>query len=469
MFVDVDVSKEEVLARLAKHRLLGNAPVAEHEWLAAHGVMRTYPAGSVVTSKSEHANLLLVLFAGHLVIRADRGTGSHKIFEWQAGEVGGVVPYSRVTSPPFDVVAEEAAEALAIHKEWLAEMIRECPVTTDRLVHVMLDRVRQFKASDLHNEKLVSLGKLAAGLAHELNNPTSAVVRSAKVLRQSLDGAEEASRVLASAGLTPTQFAAIDQARAMCEAAQDAAPRTPMERADREDELTDWLAGHRATQEYAIPLADTGITPAALDLLAETVHGDALEAALGWISACVLVRAVAGEIDTAATRIHDLVSAVKSFSGMDHTPSAEAVDIRRGIADTITMLGGKVRAKTVQLSVDIPDDVPRAHAVSAELNQVWMNLLDNALDAVEVGGKVGVVATRRGDIILVKIIDNGAGIPEEVQKRMYEPFFTTKPVGKGTGLGLEIAKRLLQRSEGGLDFQSVPGRTVFEVRLKAEP
>ncbi|MEO6525765.1 MAG: HAMP domain-containing sensor histidine kinase [Gemmatimonadaceae bacterium] len=468
MHVDLDVPTQDVLTRLSQHRLLGDAPITEHEWLAAHGVMCVYPVGSVVTSKNEPAALLLVLFAGHLVMRADRAAGAHKVFEWKAGEVGGVVPYSRVTSPPFDVVVEDTAEALAIEKRWLAEMIRDCPVTTARLVHVMLDRVRQFKASEIHDEKMVSLGKLAAGLAHELNNPASAVVRSAKMLIEGLGRAEAASRLLASATLSDEQFAAIDRARAMCEAAQDAVPRSPVERADREDELTDWLADHRATEEYAIPLADSGITPSALDMLAEKVHGDALEAALGWISECVLVRALAGEIETASLRIHGLVSAVKGFSGMDHAHAPEPVDIRRGIADTFMMLGAKLRTKKVVVSVDIPDDLPRAHAVSAELNQVWMNLIDNAFDAVAPGGHVTVVATReRGDIV-VKVIDDGPGVPAEVRHRIFEPFVSTKGVGKGTGLGLDIAKRLLMRQDGGLSFESVPGRTEFQVRLPAE-
>jgi signal transduction histidine kinase len=468
MRMEPEVRTAEVLARLAQHRLLGDVPEEEHEWLAAHGAMQVYPAGCLVTSKNEPANLLLVVFAGQLVMRAERSAGAHKVFEWKAGEVGGVVPYSRVSSPPFDVVAEETAEALAIERKWLADMICDCPVTTARLVHVMLDRVRQFKASEIHDEKLVSLGKLAAGLAHELNNPTSAVVRSSKMLIESLSRAETASRLLAGASLSPAQFAAIDRARAMVEAAQDTVPRTPVERADREDELTDWLADHRATEEFAIPLADTGITPSALDMLAETVHGAALEAALGWISACCLVRTLAAEIETAASRVHGLVGAVKGFSGMDHANVPEPVDIRRGIADTFMMLGAKQRGKKVEVSVDIPADLPRAHAVSAELNQVWMNLIDNAFDAVAPGGHVAVVARLVRDDVVVKIIDDGPGVPEAVRHRIFEPFVTTKGVGVGTGLGLDIAKRLLKRHDGGIDFESVPGRTAFEVRLPAE-
>jgi signal transduction histidine kinase len=245
------------------------------------------------------------------------------------------------------------------------------------------------------------------------------------------------------------------------------APRTPLERADREDELTDWLSDHRATQEYAIPLADTGITPSALDVLAETVHGDALEAALGWISACALVRTLSQEIESAAIRIHDLVGAVKGFSYMDHAPTPEPVDVHRGVADTLRMLAAKTRAKSVHVSMDIPEDLPRAHAVGAELNQVWMNLIDNALDAVPPGGSVKVSAKRVRDSVVVSVVDDGPGIPPNVKERIWEPFFTTKGVGKGTGLGLDIAKRLLQRHDGAIDVESVPGRTEFQVRLKA--
>jgi signal transduction histidine kinase len=336
----------------------------------------------------------------------------------------------------------------------------------------MLDRARQFTSGDLRDEKLISLGKLAAGLAHELNNPASAVVRSSKLLIEGLTGAEEASRILASAGLSEAQFAAIDRARAMCDAARGNAPRTPLERADREDELTDWLADHSATQEYAIPLADTGITPGALDLLAKTVEGEALEAALGWISSCVMVKSLANEIERAAERIHDLVQAVKGFSYMDHVPTTEPVDIRRGIADTLTMLGSKTRAKSVAIAVDIPDDVPRVYAVGAELNQVWMNLLDNAIDAVGNGGHVTVRASRElgrelGRVV-VRVIDDGPGVPAEIRSRIFDPFFTTKGVGEGTGLGLDIVRRLLQRYDADISLDSAPGHTEFQVRLQAE-
>lgn len=458
---------QELIDRLAQQRSLRDAPAAELAWLETHGSFRTFAVGTVVTAKGEAAKNLLILFTGHLVIRVDRGAGAHKIFEWRGGDIGGVMPYSRGASPPNDVVAEEPTEALTVDKALFAEMIRECPVVTATLVHAMIDRARQFTSSDLRDEKLVSLGKLAAGLAHELNNPAAAVVRSAKVLSEALSGAETAARELAAARLTAAQFESIEAARAAC-APQEPSALSSVARSDREDTIVAWLADHGVTDEPAAPLADTAVTIAALDALASSVSGGssgALEASLRWLAACCLVRALSREIETAATRIYDLVGAVKGFSYMDHAPTPEPVDIRRGIADALTMLGGKTRAKSVVVSLDLPDDLPRAHAVGAELNQVWLNLIDNALDAVAEGGHVTVTAHHELERVVVDIVDDGPGIPPEVQGRIFDPFFTTKGVGKGTGLGLDIVRRLLQRHDSAVGVESVPGRTEFQVRL----
>ena len=457
----------DLMARLARHRALGGAPAAEHAWLAAHGMPHTYAPGDVVTAKGQQAKSMLVVFTGHVVIRMDRGAGSHKIFEWRGGDVGGVLPYSRGASPPNDAVAEEPTESLLIAKELLPELTRECPVITAALVHAMVDRARQFTSSDLRDEKLISLGKLAAGLAHELNNPASAAVRSAKLLTEALDGAEAAVRELAAAGLSPSQFASVDAARAVCDLAQGSAALSSLDRADREDAIAAWLADHGMTQESASTLSDAGVTPAALDALAAAISGGALAAGLRWLAASCLVRALSSEIKGAATRIYDLVGAVKGFAYMDRAPTPEPVDIRGGIADSLTMLGAKTRAKAAAVSVNLPPDLPRVLAVGAELNQVWLNLLDNALDAVPVGGHVAVTGSRELDFVVVQVVDDGPGIPKEIQGRIFDPFFTTKPVGKGSGLGLDTVRRLLQRHDAEVSVESVPGRTAFQVRLRA--
>ena len=456
---------QDLATRLAQHRAIGSAPEEERAWLIEHGDLMKFATGEVITAKGERANKLMVVLSGHIAIRIDRGAGSHKVMEWRAGDVGGLLPYSRVVSPPGNVAAEEPTEILRIKREIMPEMIRECPTLTATLVHAMVDRARQFTSSDLRDEKLLSLGKLAAGLAHELNNPSSAVIRSAKTLNERLSDVEEATRQLAAAKLSDAQIAAIEAARA---ASTGLVSWSTVQRADREDEISAWLSDHDLNDESAAALADTCLAISTLDKLAENVSGTALEATLQWISAAAAVRTLTSEIGTASSRIHELVAAVKGFSYMDHAPTPEPVDIRRGIMDTFTMLGAKARSKSIKISTTFADNLSRAYAIGAELNQVWMNLVDNAMDAVGVGGHVSVSALNEPDSIVVTVADDGPGIPAEIQGRIFDPFFTTKPVGEGTGLGLDVVRRLLQRHNGSIALESAPGRTVFEIKLPAE-
>ena len=456
-----------LLTRLAQHRSLGAAPPNEHAWLAEHGTPRAIAVGDVVTRKGGSATSLLIVFSGHLVIRVDRGAGAHKIFEWRAGDVGGLMPYSRMASPPGDAVVEAPMETLEISSEKFPELIRECPVVTATLVHTMLDRARTFTQSDYRDEKLVTLGTLAAGLAHELNNPASAAVRSAKALTGALAGAEAAARRLGAARLTDAQLSVVDAVRELCLGPGPSPATSVVARADREDAFAAWLAAHNASERCAQPLADTALTLDALDTLAATVGQDALDAALQWIAAGCQVRTLASQIETSASRISGLVGAVKGFTFMDQAHTPEPVDIRRGISDTLTMLGAKAREKSVEVSVEFPDSLPRAHGVGAELNQVWMNLIDNALDAVAVGGHVSVAAGETPGRVVVRVTDDGPGIPAAIQRRIFDPFFTTKEVGKGSGLGLDIVRRLVQQHEGEIDVDSRPGRTEFSVTLPA--
>ena len=457
----------DLLARLARHRALSSAPPAEHAWLAEHGTLRSLAVGDVVTRKGESATTMIILLTGHLVIRVDRGAGAHKIFEWRGGDIGGLMPYSRGASPPADAVVEEAAEILEIDRALFPDVIRECPVVSATMVHAMVDRARKFTSGDHRDEKLISLGKLAAGLAHELNNPAAAAVRSAKALREALDGAEAAARRLGAAQLSETQLAAIDAVRAACGRDGASPASSAMARADREDELAAWLAAHAASERCAGSLAETSITLAALDRLAATLGPDELDASLQWIAAGCQVRALASNIETAASRISSMVAAVKGFTFMDHAPSPEPVDIRRGIADTLMMLGAKARTKSVVFAIQLATELPCAHAVGAELNQIWMNLMDNALDAVAPGGRIEVNAAQVNGRLVVRIIDDGPGIPAEIQGRIFDPFFTTKGVGKGTGLGLDIVRRLVQQHDGEVEVESRAGHTEFRVTLPA--
>jgi signal transduction histidine kinase len=453
--------------RLLQHRRLGDAPRAELEWLAARGRIRFVKAGEAATQKGVPVLVMMVILEGHLVIRADRGAGAHKLIEWRGGDVSGLLPYSRGAVSPNDGMAEEDSTILEIPREHFPAMIHECPTITAKCVHVMLDRARAFTSSDLRDEKLVSLGKLAAGLAHELNNPASAAVRAARLLSESQVAADDAARRLGAARLDDAQLAALDAVRDACRAIAPGRILSGLERADREEAIGDWLRAHRASDGCAGPLAETPVTIAQLDALAAAIAGPPLDAALRWLASGCAVRSLAGAIEISAARIADIVQAVKGFTYMDQALDTRPVDIRPGIADAITMLAAKVRAKSADIVVDIANDLPKARAVGAELNQVWMNLIDNALDAIAPRGTVRIVA--RGELgrVVVEVSDNGSGIPPEVLWRIFEPFYTTKGVGKGTGLGLDIVRRLLQRQEGGVEAESALGRTVFRVWLPA--
>jgi signal transduction histidine kinase len=461
---EIGLSKLSVLERLSAHRILGAVPQEQIAWVAAHSVFRELEPGVVLTSMHGQVEGLHVVLSGYLSIHVDRGAGRRKIMEWRGGDVTGLMPYSRLVAPPGDVIAEEPTEIVTVHRNDFPEMIRQCYELTAALVHVMLDRARHFTSSYLHDEKLVSLGKLAAGLAHELNNPASAIARSASALPESLMAAEAAARNIGAIGLNAANIAVAEKIRAACVAAPPAA-LSPLEREDREESIARWLAGHQAGTALAEEFADMEVTIAMLDELAGYMDGKALDSALRWIASGCNVRRLASEIHEAASRIHDLVGAIKGFTEMDRVTVPECVHLEPGLASTLVVLRSKAKSKSVHLTFDVEKDLPPVKGFGGELNQVWANLLDNAIDAAGEGGHVEVTARPVRNNVVVSVIDNGPGVPADIRDRIFDPFFSTKPAGHGMGLGLDIVRRLILRHNGVIELQSEPGRTEFRVTL----
>jgi len=461
----LNVPLSEVVDRLAAHKTVGPAPREELEWLATHGQYRHYDAGDVVVHKTERVTDMIILLNGHAAIHVDRGNGRRKVMEWMAGDVTGNLPYSRVGNPPGDSIIEEDTDVVALHCDLFPQMIVACPSITAILVHVMLDRVRHFTSTDWQDEKMVSLGRLAAGLAHELNNPASAVARAAKTLQSELASAEEVSYELGSATLNEKERDLIESLRDGSLVRATTGVFSAIERADREDEILDWLEEHGADTTPATALSESGISIDALDRLAENVRPDTLDKALRWIAAGYTTRSLAIDIERAASRVYDLVSSVKRFTFMDRATVSEPQDIAQGVTDTVAVLASKAKAKSIQVKLEIPEPFPLVPAFGGELNQVWSNLIENALDALPNSGSIVVRASCEGKYVLVRVIDNGPGITPENKTRIFDPFFTTKPMGEGTGLGLDISRRIVRRHGGTIEVDSVPGRTEFRVSL----
>jgi signal transduction histidine kinase len=459
------MTEHDLVERLKAHRLLGSAPREQLEWLASHGTLRRFEIGERVSEIRQAIRALYVVLSGHAIIRVDRGAGLRTVMEWHGGDVSGLLPYSRLTAPPGGVTVVEPTEILAVDRDHFPEMISRCHEVTAILVHAMLDRARRFTKSDLHDEKMLSLGRLSAGLAHELNNPASALARSAKELAARLFELEASALALGAANLSPEQLAAIAPVRSQCGTPGGRAALTPVERAEREEAVAAWLARHGMHGDIAEALAETAVSVESLERLARALGPDELGFALRSIGASCRTRLLALEVEAAASRIHSLVAAIKGFTYMDQSKIPAPVAIGQGLADTLAVLGGKARRKSVSVTVQVAEDLPPVDGFGGELNQVWSNLIDNAIDAAPESGRVEVTAASQGNSVVVRVVDDGPGVPSDQIEQIFEPFFTTKPMGQGTGLGLDIARRLVQEHDGQIEVESRPGRTEFRVIL----
>ena len=437
------------------------APAGELAWLAAHCTERTLEPGEIITRKGGPAPWLTVILSGSMALFIDRGQGLDKVAEFHGGDVTGVLPYSRLVTPPGDVIALERTELLSMPRELLPDLARECHEIATILVHLMLDRTRMFTSTELQNEKMISLGKLSAGLAHELNNPASAIERSASVLDDRLGELESATQAMGLARLTDAQLAAVDVIRLACVRRPDAEGLSPLEEADREQAVEEWLTSRGLDTGIASLLADTPVSLEAMATLAEAIPEDkaGLNAVLRWAAAGCSVRRLASQIQDSAMRISGLVAAVKGFTHMDQAMVAQAVDLRVSLVNTVAVLKAKARTKSVNVQVNLATNLPPVCGFAAEISQIWGNLIDNALDAVPVGGSVTVSAEQVAQRVLVRIVDDGPGIPPDLQSRIFEPFFTTKPMGQGTGLGLDIVMRLLRHNNGTIEVTSSSAQT----------
>ncbi|MEJ2545539.1 MAG: ATP-binding protein, partial [Calditrichaceae bacterium] len=317
----------------------------------------------------------------------------------------------------------------------------------------------------LQDEKLISLGKLASGLAHELNNPASAAIRDAKLITDSLENLNEASRELGTIGLTDQQIKMSKEIHATCLERSKSTSLSPIDKVDYQEEIANWLMQKGLDKTYTLPLTDTLITIQELEKLVASIPDRATEKVLNWIMANYSLHSLAMDVEFCSNQIYKLVDSVKKFTYMDSLADKELIEIEPGIRNTIDVLGSKVNSKNASIKIKKDENLPFVYGKGSDLNQVWLSLIDNALDAIPIEGKILITICNQVDRVEVRIIDNGQGIPEDRIPRIFDAFFTTKPPGQGVGLGLDLARRILNRYDGEISVQSTPGHTEFIVNL----
>ncbi|MHC4271774.1 MAG: ATP-binding protein, partial [Planctomycetota bacterium] len=430
-----------------------------------HGDLKIYQPG-LIAPKGARVEDLWIILRGHISVHIDRGAGPKVVnTELNRGSVTGRLPYSRLLDSPGDVYADERTELFSISSKHLPEMIQICPLFTEHCVHTMIDRIRTHNTSAMQDEKMISMGRLAAGLAHELNNPASVAIRNASILRESQIDADNAFRLLSKSGLTDKQFKEIENMRSKYIEMSHKASLSSIQKSDLQDKISDWLEQNKIDANHASQLAHLAVSKEDLDRLLITISEKVFETALKWIIASCSIHELTVEIEQSTNKIYELIEAVKKFTYMDNLAEKELVDVESGVCDSLRVLDSKSKSKNAEITLKIDKDLPKVYANGAQLNQVWFSLLDNALDAIPKSGKIHIMGGLETNFIVLRIIDNGPGIPLEKIDRIFDPFYTTKSPGQGTGLGLDLSRRIIRGYKGDIYVRSEAGKTEFCVNL----
>ena len=440
---------------------------AELERFAQAAELRELPPGSVIAEHGQPARFLLLLSGSIDVIAVDPAGRPEPVSRQTAPTwVGAIIAVTGGVSPVRIETATDVTLA-QIEPETFIELVLAHRPVFDRVMRQVRPVAGRIAALEQNRERLASLGTMAAGLAHELNNPAAAARRAAADLADALDVLSSTIGSFVESGVEREQARQLVELQRQALARSEAgADRDELARADAEDQLLDALAGLDVPEPWRLtePLASAGIDGEWLRRVRE-LAGPATRAALRWVAASLAARNLAGELAESTQRMSALVAAVKSYAYMDRGELVEA-DVHEGLETTLTVLGHKLKHTSIELVRRYDHSLPKLAMRGGELNQVWTNLVDNAIGALGDHGTITISTGLDGPCVRVDIADDGPGIAPADRAHVFDPFFTTKDVGQGTGLGLDTARRIVvERHRGSIDFDSEPGRTVFHVWL----
>lgn len=446
---------------------LKDVPEEQLQWMIDRSECRMLPDGELLSEPGKPLPGTHLVISGSLKVFMPIGGIKQEIGTFLPGDITGYLPYSRGKMASGYAVIVGDTQLMTFPSEHMNDLIRSQFELTQALVHVMTNRVRTFTALQQQNEKMLALGKLSAGMAHELNNPASAIVRDSDSLLKHLKLQPEDFKSVISVRMEPEQVDAVSNELFRILNDRKTVTLSLKQRSEKENDIEDILEelGVHGQYELVENLVEFGFETEDIRSFNAHIPREYLPAVFGWINNLLVTDRMVQDIAESARRIADLVASVKTYTHMDQAPDKQFADIHVGIRNTLTMLGYKVKKGNITLHEEFDPTLPPVKALIGELNQVWTNLIDNALDAMESShkGNLTIKTQRVKDNVLVSVIDDGPGIPDDIKSRIFDPFFTTKEIGKGTGMGLEVVLRIVKMHNGWIKVDSAPGHTAFTV------